>query len=132
MEELEFVKNSAKMSQDLFNILGVEFEDSTEFDRQALAAFSFGMITAFAQKKQVEQAIVLNTSGYVFVNVFKYSEDQMQEFIYLLINSTKKGYHEGFYLMINQGVEMYHDYEQKEYDKIFDRIMKTYLMFKKQ
>ena len=34
--------------------------------------------------------------------------------------------------MINQGVEMYREYEHKEYDKIFDRIMKTYLMFKKQ
>lgn len=131
MEELEFVKNSTKMSQDLFNILGVEFEDSTEFDRQALAAFSFGMVTAFAQEKQVEQDIVLNTSGYVLVNVFKYSKEQMQDFIHLLINSTKKGYHEGFFLMINQGVEMYREYEQKEYDKIFDRIMKTYLMFKK-
>ena len=102
---------------------------STGFDWQALAAFSFGMVTAFAQEQQVEQDIVLNTSGYVLVNVFKYSKEQMQDFIHLLINSTKKGYYEGFF-MINQGVEMYREYEQKEYDKIFDRIMKTYLMFR--
>ena len=60
--------------------------------------FSFGMVTVFAQEKQIEQDIVLNTSGYVLINVFKYSEEQMQDFIHLLINSTKKDIMKDFIL----------------------------------
>lgn len=131
MEELEFVKESAKMAQDLFNIMGIDFEDSTEFDRQALSAFSFGMITTFAQENKIDNNIVFNTMGHILVNVFKYSENQMKDFIKLLINSTKREYSESFYILIHQGIEMYYEYKEEDYDKVFRRMMDTYLMFKR-
>ncbi len=37
-------RQSAEMADDLFSVLGIPFEETTELQRQLLAAFSFGML----------------------------------------------------------------------------------------
>lgn len=77
MEEMVFVQKSVDMSEKLFEVMETDIEDATEFDRQALAAFSFGMVTTFAAEEKVGQDIAFNTIGYVLVEVFQYSEEHL-------------------------------------------------------
>lgn len=132
MQEGIFIKNSETMSAKLFEVMEIEFEDSTEFDRQMLAIFSFGMISAYAMEEKFDAKIVSLASEFVFIKVFKYSKEQAITFLKLLMDSTRKGVNPTYYRIIHEGIEMYYEYVDDDNVKMFDRIMKTYLLFKKQ
>ncbi|WP_297429671.1 Imm48 family immunity protein [Clostridium sp.] len=109
----------------------MEFDESTEFDRQMLAMFSFGMISAYGMEEKIEINVVSVASEYVLIKVFKYSKEQAKTFLQLLVDSTKKGKNPTYYRIIHEGIEMYYEYAENESDKMFDRIMRIYLAFKK-
>ncbi|MEJ8553221.1 Imm48 family immunity protein [Tepidibacter sp. Z1-5] len=131
MDKGIFIKNCENMSLRLFEVMDMEFEDSTEFDRQMLAIFSFGMISAYGMEENIGADIVSVTTEYVLIKVFKYSKEQAKTFCQLLIDSTKKEKNPTYYRIIHEGIEMYYEYAEDESDKMFDRIMKMYLDFKK-
>lgn len=132
MQEGIFIKKSETMSSKLFEIMEIEFEESTEFDRQMLAIFSFGMISAYATEEKFDANIVSLASEFVLIKVFKYSKEQAKTFLELLIESTKKGVNPTYYRIIHEGIEMYYEYVDDDDIKMFDRMMKAYLLFKKQ
>ncbi|NFG40684.1 hypothetical protein FC789_05660 [Clostridium botulinum] len=78
------------MSSKLFEVMEIEFKDSTEFDRQMLAMLSFGMISAYGMKENIKVEVVSLTTEYVLIKIFKYSKEQARTFLQLLINNTKK------------------------------------------
>ncbi|WP_291584025.1 Imm48 family immunity protein [Clostridium sp. UBA6640] len=131
MQDSVFIKNCEVMTSKLFEVMGIEFEDSTEFDRHILAIFSFGMISAYGMEERVGVEVVRVASQYVLIKVFKYSKEQSETFLQLLIDSTQKGKNPVYYRIIHEGIEMYYEYIEDENDKIFDRIMKMYLSLKK-
>lgn len=75
MQEGIFVKNCEIMSSKLFEVMEMEFEDSTEFDRQILAIFSFGMISAYGMEEKASVDVVGLAAEYVLIKVFKYSNE---------------------------------------------------------
>lgn len=131
MKEAIFIKNCEVMSSKLFEVMEIEFKDSTEFDRQMLAMLSFGMISAYGMKENIEVEVVSLTTEYVLIKIFKYSKEQARTFLQLLINNTKKGRNSTYYNIIHEGIELYYEYVEGETDKMFDRIMKMYLSFRK-
>ncbi|KHD35433.1 hypothetical protein NL50_13090 [Clostridium acetobutylicum] len=131
MDKGGFVKNCESMSLKLFEVMEMEFEDTTEFDRQMLAMFSFGMISAYGMEQKAGVDIVSIASEYVLIKVFRYSKEQARTFLNSLIDSTKKGKNPTYYRIIHEGIEMYYEYAKNESDKMFDRIMKMYLAFNK-
>jgi|GEM_PF-3200265 len=131
MQEGIFIKDSEEMSAKLFEVMGIDVEDSTEFDRQMLSIFSFGMISAHAIEEKFDANIVSLASEFVLMKVFKYSKEQARTFLELLVDGTKKGVNPTYYRVIHEGIEMYYEYVNKDEVKMFDRIMKTYLLFKK-
>ena len=132
MQDGIFIKNCENMSLKLFEIMEIDFDESTEFDRQILAMFSFGMISAHGIEEKIKIDVVSVAAEYVLIKVFKYSKEQAGTFLKLLINSTKKGENPTYYRIIHEGIEMYYEYVENESDKMFDRIMRTYLSFKKE
>lgn len=90
MDKGVFVKNCESMSLKLFEVMEMEFEDTTEFDRQMLAMFSFGMISSYGMEENAEVDIVSVASEYVLIKVFRYSKEQAGTFLNLLIDSTKR------------------------------------------
>ncbi|URZ14178.1 Imm48 family immunity protein [Clostridium felsineum] len=131
MEKGVFIKNCESMSLKLFEVMEIEFEDSTEFDRQMLAMFSFGMISAYGMEENAEVDIVSVASEYVLIKVFRYSKEQARDFLNLLIDSTKKEKNPTYYRIIHEGIDMYYEYAEGESDKMFDRMMRMYLAFNK-
>lgn len=131
MQDGIFIKNCEDMSLKLFEIMEMDFDESTEFDRQVLSIFSFGMISAYGMEEKIEINVVSVAAEYVLIKVFKYSKEQAKTFLQLLVDSTKKGKNPTYYRIIHEGIEMYYEYAENESDKMFDRIMRMYLAFKK-
>lgn len=132
MQDGIFIKNCENMSLKLFEIMEMDFDESTEFDRQILSMFSFGMISAYVIEEKIKIDVVSVAAEYVLIKVFKYSKEQAEIFLKLLINSTKRGENPTYYRIIHEGIEMYYEYVENESDKMFYRIMRAYLSFKKE
>lgn len=132
MEEKKaiFIKDCEIMSEKLFDVMDMSFEDTTEFDRQILSILSFGMINAYAMEEKISVDIVNIAAEYVLIKVFKYSNEQAQTFLGKMIEGTKKEKNLVYYNIIHQGIEMYYEYGKDEKDAMFDRIMKIYLLLR--
>ena len=88
MNNDDFTIYSSKMTNDLFKILEVKFEETSEVERQIISAFAFGMINAYALAEKVEPPKVNGTMIGILINEFKYSEKQACEFAQTLINTS--------------------------------------------
>ncbi|WXR61470.1 Imm48 family immunity protein [Peptostreptococcaceae bacterium AGR-M142] len=130
-ENRVFIKECEKMASYLFDVMEIKFEESTEFDRQILSVFSFGMINAYAIEEKIDLNLVPVSMEFILIKVFKYSKEQAGSFLELLIAGTKKENDPTFYRIIHDGIDMYYEYQKDETDKMFDRIMDTYLRFRK-
>ncbi|WP_252247253.1 Imm48 family immunity protein [Clostridium sp. ZBS4] len=123
-----FIKDCEIMSNKLFDVMEMSFEDTTEFDKQILSILSFGMINAYAMEEKISVDIVNITSEYVLIKVFKYSNEQAHTFLEKMIEGTRKEKNPVYYHIIHQGIEMFYEYGKYEKDAMFDRIIKIYLL----
>ena len=85
-----FIKECEVMCNSLFDVMEMNFEDTTEFDRQILSILSFGMINAYAMEEKITVDIVNVASEYTLIKVFKYSKEQAQTFLEKMSEGTKK------------------------------------------
>lgn len=118
----EFSTYCSKMTNDLFEILEVEFEETSEAERQIIAAFSFGMINGYAMDMKMDPATVHGTLIGILINEFKYSENQASDFAQMLINSTNREYHPTMYTIIHRGIEAYYDYKENKENEVYDNL----------
>ena len=70
----------SRMANDLFKILEINLEETSEMERQVIAAFLFGMINAYALDEKINPPKVHGTMIGILINEFKYSEKQACEF----------------------------------------------------
>lgn len=119
IEEIKVKANS------LFVHIGKKFEDTTELERQVLAAFSFGMVYAIVVEKELDTLQIHPVSSAMLIEVFHYSEDQAEDFTQELINSTDEEYHPVMYSIIHRGIEGYHQYESNQKRKLKKNILEV-------
>ncbi|MCQ2018163.1 Imm48 family immunity protein [Clostridium butyricum] len=117
---------SSRMTNDLFKILEISLEETTEIERQIISAFAFGMINAYALDEKIEPPKVQGTMIGVLINEFKYSEKQACEFVQTLINSTSREYHPTMYTIIHRGIQAYYDYKEAKEKEVYDNL--TYII----
>lgn len=121
-----FAIYSSRMTNDLFKILEINLEETSEIERQIISAFAFGMVNAYALDEKIEQPKVHGTMIGILINEFKYSEKQACEFTQTLINSTDREYHPTMYTIINRGIQAYYDYKEAKEKEVYDNL--TYIM----
>lgn len=126
MNKNNFSIESNELVDNLFNILEITLEETTEVERQVISAFSFGMISAMALENNVEQHVVHGTMIAILINKFKYSEIQSSQFTQTLINSTDREYYPTMYTIIHRGIEAYYDYKNNNENEIYDNL--TYMI----
>ncbi len=51
----EFSIYSSKMTNDLFKILEIDLDETSEIERQIISAFVFGMINAYAIDEKIDR-----------------------------------------------------------------------------
>lgn len=126
MNNDDFTIYSSKMTNELFKILEVKFEETSEVERQIISAFAFGMINAYALAEKVEPPKVHGTMIGILINEFKYSEKQACEFTQTLINSTNRKYNPTMYTIIHRGIQAYYDYKETKEKEVYDNL--TYII----
>ncbi len=113
---------SSSMTNDLFEILEISLEETSEIERQIISAFAFGMLTAYAIDERIEQPKVHGTMIGILINQFKYSEKQACEFTQILINSTDREYNPTMDTIISRGIQAYDDYKADKEKEVYDNL----------
>mgnify|MGYP004505511423 FL=1 len=116
----------SRMANDLFKILEINLEETSEMERQVIAAFLFGMINAYALDEKINPPKVHGTMIGILINEFKYSEKQACEFVQILINSSSREYHPTMYTIIHRGIKAYYDYKEAKEKEVYDNL--TYII----
>lgn len=93
----------------------ITFEDISELERQILSVYFFGMSDALRQSKAVNNSpdeislTIINT----LVSVFRYSQEQAEQFFYGMINALQsKDSQNTQYVIIHRGVDGYFAWEK--------------------
>lgn len=116
----------SRMANDLSKILEINLEETSEMERQVIAAFLFGMINAYALDEKINPPKVHGTMIGILINEFKYSEKQACEFAQILINSSSREYHPTMYTIIHRGIKAYYDYKEAKEKEVYDNL--TYII----
>lgn len=121
MEELK-VKNAAHelrhFSMNLFSLLKINLENTTELERQVLAAFCFGALNAIIQREELNQPQAHAITLALLINDFKYSEKQAVAFAEDLIKATKKEHHPVMHTIIHRGIDGHLQYTENKEDEL--------------
>ena len=107
----ELREQSAEMAGELFSVLDIRFEETTELQRQLLAAFSFGMLFAICQFNKLSPAEVHALAICLLRDVFRYSEPQAVAFAEDLIASASGRGNPTTNAVIHRGIEGHRQWE---------------------
>jgi hypothetical protein len=78
----------AGTASSLFDLLELPFDQSSELERQVVAAFAFGMTFALGQRKGLAAPEIHALALALMCDVFKYSDHQAAEFTVDLIAAS--------------------------------------------
>ena len=116
-------EQNASMVNSIFPIIGIRFEDTSELQRQLLAAFAFGMVYADGQIKGVSPTAVHGLAISMLKDVFNYSPEQAAEFSSLLIEAASdKTVHSVINAIIHRGIKGHYQWEQKQSSRLKENI----------
>lgn len=108
----------SKIVNELFNLIEVEFENTTELERQVVAAFCFGMINAMAVTESLSQAQTHASTIAMLIKNFRYSDHQAVDFTQELINATKKEFHPVMNQIIHRGIDGHYKYVNNQKNEL--------------
>ncbi|WP_298776259.1 Imm48 family immunity protein [uncultured Shewanella sp.] len=101
-------KNYTEMLRSLFELLGMSFEETTELQRQLLAAFSFGMLSRDSQDKKLPIEQAYENSRFMLIDIFGYSKVQASDFTDFLVNvASDRSIHSTIHVVIKRGEQGY-------------------------
>ncbi|MED1665249.1 Imm48 family immunity protein [Brevibacillus laterosporus] len=98
------------LSKKIFDLIAIKFEETTELERQVIAAFCFGAINVIVQRDDLSQPQAHALTIALLVNVFKYSENQAVSFADDLIKATRKEHHPVMNTIIHRGIDGHYQY----------------------
>ena len=100
------------MAAELFSVLGIPFENTTELQRQLLAAFSFGMLFALGRFNKLSALEIHTLSICLLMDVFKYSDRQATAFAEDLIESASSRGNPTTNAVIHRGIDGHQQWEK--------------------
>ena len=108
-------EQNASMVSSIFPVIGMKFEETSELERQLLAAFAFGMVYADGQIKGVAPIEVHGLAILMLLDVFNYNSEQAGAFSSLLIEAASdKSVHRVINAVIHRGIKGHYQWQQKQ------------------
>jgi hypothetical protein len=105
------------MANELFGVIGVPFEQTSELQRQVLAAFAFGMIFAEGNLKGLRPPEVHALVILCLTDVFKYAAHQAAPFGADLISAAStNSRNRTTNAIIHRGIDGHRQWQQKDLD----------------
>jgi hypothetical protein len=116
----------AEMAGELFGIVGVPFEQTTELQRQLLSAFGFGMLFAVGQIRKLGPSDVHALAITMLMDVFKYSAAQAGDFARLLIESSGAAGDPTINTIIHRGIDGHRQWQAKQAHELRGSILEIF------
>jgi hypothetical protein len=103
------------MASELFDVVGLPFEKTSELQRQILASFAFGMIFAVGQIKRLSPPDVHALAICCLMDVFKYADDQAGAFSSdLIAHASSKDPDDTHKAIIHRGIDGHYQWQEKQ------------------
>ena len=117
----------AAMCADLFTTCGIPFAQTTEAQRQLLAAFSFGMIFAIGQIQKLSPPEVHALALTALMDAFRYADHQAASFAGLLISaSSDKSVHPVFNAVVHRGIDGHYQWQERHTEDLRKNIQEVF------
>ena len=113
MANLKALRRSCcEMAEAVIDALGVEFEHTSELQRQVLANFTFGMVFALGQIHELTPAQIHALLLLVLNEPFKYSPKQAAAFADDLIRAAAdRSHHDTMHAILHRGIDGHRQWE---------------------
>lgn len=109
----------AVMAGELFDVIEVPFEKTSELQQQVLAAFAFGMIFAVGKLKGLPPPDVHALAICCLMDVFKYADQQAGAFSATLISAaSSKDENNTMNAIIHRGIDGHHQWQKRQTDQL--------------
>ncbi len=107
------------MASDLFGVVGIPFERTTELQRQILASFAFGMVFAVGQTNRLSPPEVHALAISCLMDVFKYADHQAVAFSSDLIAHTSSNDPDDTHqAIIHRGIDGHQLWQEKQTEQL--------------
>jgi hypothetical protein len=109
----------ADMADQLFDVVGIPFEQTSELQRQLLAVFAFGMIFAIGQLGRLTAPEVHALVLCCLMDVFRYADHQAAAFAEELIAAAShQNHHSTKNAIIHRGIDGHRQWQQGQTDNL--------------
>jgi hypothetical protein len=107
------------MASELFGVVGIPFEQTSELQRQIMASFAFGMIFAVGQIKRLSPPDVHALAICCLMDVFKYADHQAGAFSSdLIAHASSRDPNDTQQAIIHRGIDGHRQWQQKQTDQL--------------
>lgn len=104
---MDFNKEARELIREVINILSIEMD--SEFNKQILGGFLFGVINSLAYDRKKDLVDVQEVMLSSFENDFKYKKNQASDFLQYLLEATVEENNPIMFAIIHRGLEAYYD-----------------------
>jgi hypothetical protein len=104
-------RQSAEMADELFSVLDIPFEETTELQRQLLASFSFGMLFVIGQINKLTGSEIHALTICLLLDAFKYGDQQAVPFAEDLIEAGSGRGNPTTNAVIHRGIDGHRQWE---------------------
>ena len=112
------------ISNDLFDIIKIPFEETTELQRQIIATFAFGMVNSIGMQNKLMPPDVHALTIIMLVECFKYSTKQAVAFADDLISAaTTSDRNDTHKAIIHRGIDGHYHYTNGQKDKVGENLL---------
>jgi len=114
----------AGMASDLFDVVGIPFEETTELQRQLLAAFAFGMMFAVVHFEKLSPPDAHALAIAMLMDSFRYSDHQAADQADLLIRASQDArVHDTINAVVHRGIDGHLQWQRDDLVALKDNIL---------
>ena len=107
------------MAGDLFDVIGIPLEQTSELQRQILATFAFGMVFAVGQVRRLSPPDVHALAICCLIDVFHYADHQAGAFSTdLVAHASSRDPNDTHKAIIHRGIDGHCQWQQKQVDQL--------------
>ncbi|WP_088834166.1 Imm48 family immunity protein [Paenibacillus tyrfis] len=120
---MEQLTEITEFADRLFDLIEIPFTETTELERQLIAAFSFGAVMAVAVRDDLDQPQTHALTIAMLMRAFQYSEHQAAAFAHDLIQATDRNHHPTMNAIIHRGINGHYEYVNEEMEDLRQNLL---------
>jgi hypothetical protein len=113
---IEHRKNVSEHAREVFRACSIEFERTSELQRQVSGAFLFGVVSAYGMSCRLSPPDVHALAVSMLIDVLHYSPEQAGAFLTQLLEATRAGPNDTMNAIIHRGIDGHRQLLQSDHN----------------